>query len=64
MKVGMKAILIVALVALAVIGAGWKWKSTAGWKWGNNGVPKAVGWTLDSAGADDGDSSHRVGWTW
>jgi hypothetical protein len=55
MKVRMKAILIVALVVLAVIGAGWKW--------GPHGAPKAVGWTWN-AKADDGDSPDQVGWTW
>jgi hypothetical protein len=55
MKVRMRAILIVALIVLAVIGAGWKW--------GGPGVPKAVGWTWDSAAVDDGHSSVPDGWT-
>jgi hypothetical protein len=63
MKVRTRAILIVALVVLAVIGAGWKWRSTAGWKWGPHGAPKTVGWTWDTS-ADAGDSSDQVGWTW
>ena len=55
-------ILVAALVALALIGAGWKWgaaPATAhvnGWTW------DSTGWTWDGAGGGDG-SAVPDGWT-
>jgi hypothetical protein len=43
MKTRITTILVMTLVLLTVIGAGWKWRSTAGWKWGPNPAEKALG---------------------
>jgi hypothetical protein len=56
-----RKILIAALVALALIGAGWKWGAAPaananGWTW------DSTGWTWDGTG-DDG-SAVPDGWTW